>query len=298
MRIHAGLRAALCGHLGVVAAAALVIGCQGPPPGGPARLEVAVLQGFARPEAPLADAASPVTLVVDARSDEAVERAVRFVDALPATTPLEAFAFGHQRGADACEPGRAIAAGSRGQLAARLGALPRAGRGSLAAALESAMPTSEPARSGGRAVVFSAFEPSDGCADVCEQADRLAALDVLVDWVVVGDGEPPACLASRVPALRGPGPIASSLAPTPPTFQVRAGSGAAGDALAAGRAGDTVTVVPGESTVWIDLDPPEAVGPLRVRPGDRLKLVVLDFPMADPPVRSWWVEGAETRGAP
>jgi hypothetical protein len=51
-----------------------------------------------------------------------------------------------------------------------------------------------------------------------------------------------------------------------------------------------VELAAGEVTVWLDLEPPEPVGPLHLAAGQRLYVRVLDFPMTDPPLRRWWVE--------
>ncbi len=283
--------------------ATLLLGCQTPVSlGETARLEVVVLQGFATPTAPLDQLGAEVTVLVDARSREALQRAATFVEALPAGVRPAAIASGPARRGEACRVGRALSAPTAAQMASRLETLATAESGSLSAALAA---WSEDRRAEGtpeRVVVFSAFEAEpEGCADLCATASSLAEQGVVLDWVAVGEGRAPACLAD-LPRPGGAGPIATALAPTPPTFQVRTGPGAVaggpgalGDGLAAGRAGDTVTLLPGTVTVHFDLEPAEQVGPLDVEPGERLRLVLVDFPMAAPPHRSWWIErpGAE-----
>lgn len=268
-----------------------VFGCQTPVSlGGPAKLEVVVLQGFATPTAPLDQLGSSVTVVADSSSREALQRAATFVDALPARVRVEAIASAPTRHTETCRVGRSVSAPTPAQVASRLATLATADSASLSAALAAWQADRDASSASDRVVIFSAFdEEPEGCPDLCSTAATLAAEGVSFDWVAVGDQRAPACLA-ELPRPEGAGPIATALAPTPPTFQVRTGPGMSGDGLAAGRAGDTVTLLPGTVTIHFDLDPPEQVGPLDVEHGDRLRLVLVDFPMASPPHRSWWVE--------
>ncbi len=268
-----------------------LVGCQTAPDQGPATLEVNVMQGFARPTVPLSESVVPVTVIVDARTAQGPERAAAFVAALPVTTELQAVAIGLRPSAEECAVGQTVSGRTTEQVATRLRGMRNGEGGSLAATLRSF--SGEGARPAGRVVVFSSFQAEPSCEDLCEAASDLVQGETFVDWVVVGEGDAPSCLGELLPQLAGSGPVAASLEPAPPTFQVRAGADPAGDGLAAGRAGDTVSVVPGAVTVWLDLEPPEAVGPMALEAGQKRRLFVLDFPMADPPLRSWWTEEGE-----
>ncbi len=268
------------------------VGCQSPRAQGPAQLTVEVQRGFVPPTTPLGELPARLALVVDARSRASAQRAAVFARALPEASALSVRVIG---GVSACAPGSDWSGRDREQLPILLAERPGGGEGSLAGALgrvaEELLPVAE--RESARVVVFTdRFE--DPCSDLCEAAARLAAGGAWLDWVIPAGAQAPACLVRARPVLEGPGPLVTRLTAPAPTFQVRMGRTVAGDALAAGRAGDTVQVAPGDVTIWLDLQPPESAGPFRVAPGEHLRLRVLDFPLAEPPMRRWQLERGES----
>ena len=277
------------GTLAVVALALLGgVGCQSPTRYGPAQLTVEVQRGFVSPTAPLGELPVRLALVVDTRSRVSAERAAVFVRALPEASALSVRVIG---GASGCGPGSDWSGRDREQLRLLLTGRSGGEEGSLGAALgrvaDELLPVAD--RESARVVVFT-DRLEDSCADLCAVAARLAAGGAWLDWVVPAAAQAPACLLGARPTLEGPGPLVTRLTAPAPTFQVRLGPTPDGDALAAGRAGDTVPVAPGDVTVWLDLQPPESVGPFRVAPGEALRLRVLDFPLAEPPMRRWQLQ--------
>ncbi len=282
-------------------AALTLVGCQAlpslqaPGPSGPAQLSVQVHRGFAVPDTPLGDPPTPVEVLVDARGGSggrSLGHASAFVDALPPGSLTRARLVGHAT-AEGCDEGLRLEPRTGQDLAAQLQRASSGGSGSLAAALRGVAVEPRSARSSERLVVFSAAL-EDACSDLCVAAQQLSTRGLWIDWVVPPEVAVPSCLAGLRPRIEGPGPLVGRLSPSEPSFQVRIGHAPDGDALAAGRSGDTVSVIPGDVTVWLDVSPPEIIGPLRLAPGEVASVHVLDFPMREPPLRTWWLE----RGTP
>jgi hypothetical protein len=143
-----------------------------------------------------------------------------------------------------------------------------------------------------RVVLLTAFETE--CAPrLCETAGALAARGAWSLAALGSDVRVPACLESLRPAPRATIPwLAQWSAAKPPAFTIEAiaaGDGAP-QVLAQGSAGAPVRVSAGLRRIRIALDPPELVGPIQLRPNQRLRIRVMDFPLSAPGARSWQVE--------
>jgi hypothetical protein len=149
-----------------------------------------------------------------------------------------------------------------------------------------------------RVVLLTAFETE--CAPrLCETAGALSARGAWLDVAALGsDVRVPACLENLRPAPRATIPwLVQWSAAKPPAFTIEAVAAGevAPQVLARGSAGVPVRVSAGLRRIRIALGPPELVGPIQVRPNQRLRIRVMDFPLSAPGARSWQVEviGAE-----
>jgi hypothetical protein len=273
----------------------LGLACATPPP---ARLRVEVLRGF---EQALSESAAEarvevlldVTRSMRARTAAGPQRLVaaraagaRLARELPDGTALGLYALGATGGS--CQAVRRVGYSEfgppRGELAKRIDALESKGEGSLAAALLEIRKglVEQKAADGARIVAITDLEDACG-GDLCGAASSLIAAGVPLDLVIVGEAQPPGCLAELEP-VRGADSAAI------PAVRVLA-PGADAALLARGVANGVALVVPaGRAAVEVDLDPP-----LRLErsfaPGAVVRLRVLDFPALDPPVREWrWEE--------
>ena len=287
--------------LALLAAAA----CQGGPlPTAPAaEVSIEILGGFAlRPPVP----AEPerVELLIDVTTSlragpagaehfrAARSAAARFLTQLPADTALGVGVLGLTPGRDCASATRLGGARrelSRAQFGRRVETLHPAGEGSLAVALaelRGALSASEDlARS--HVVVFSDLGSECG-GDLCDAAEMLLDSGAQLDFVVLGDAEPPACFDSLTPEEPERD---DSLVQDPPVFRIVAydpGPEREPFLLAEGRADGTRRRVPaGPVTVLVGFDPPSLIGPLVLSPGTWTHIRVVEFPALDPPVREW-----------
>jgi hypothetical protein len=70
----------------------------------------------------------------------------------------------------------------------------------------------------------------------------------------------------------------------------------AGAAIEGRAGGPPVKAPPGLARIVVGLDPPLEVGPIRLGTGALVRVRVLDFPDADPPVRDWSIEVVTSGG--
>jgi hypothetical protein len=282
-----------------VALVALLCGalcaCVAPTPP-PARVSVALLSG--RPASPPAGPAR-VAVVVDAGEDMAEltsggasywtgarRAAERLIGSLPTHTRADLLLAGGTAEAGCLSPPEPLA--DDAAVATRLAEATPAGRAALAATLERLAERAGEGDGPSRAVVFTRLSQSCG-GDLCAAAQRLAARDVRLDLVVIGDAQPPACLA-ELSQREWASPPAGWAAATPVPFHVSSPSLEPGLRLCTDAGGHALPVPPGRATLVVRLEPP-----LRLErsfaPGSRWQLQVLDFPALDPPVREWvWRE--------
>jgi Ca-activated chloride channel family protein len=264
--------------------------------------------------APVPAAASPqrVELVLDltrsmlardAAGDTRAESAKRGASELTATlragTELGLRSLGHRPGAArACSESERVVdppADDRDTAARRLRALAPRSEASLAAALEAVRLDLEREASAGRTrvVVFTDFEDSCG-GDLCGTAHRLVADGAWLEIVAQGPAVPPACLADLEPPAREAPSAAAAAAPAPLRFEVSSARDARAPAgwTGAGQAGEgPLTVPPGLVTLQVQLDPPEEIGPIRVEPGEQVRVTLVDG--GGPGLRTWRVERGE-----
>lgn len=281
---------------GVAGLLALALAACASPTPPPARVSVVLLRGRPPVTAPTAER---VAVVVDAGLDMAElsgagpsywtgarRGAERLIGSLPPETRADLYLAGGAEDAG-CAVSAEPLAGSEAVAARLTGATP-AGLAPLAATLERIADEAEAGEGPARAVLFTRLSGACG-DDLCAAAGRLASRDVRLDLVVIGDAQPPACLAelaardhTRPPAGWGPA--------EPVPFHVSSPSLEPGLRLCADAQTLAMPVPPGRATVVVRLDPP-----LRLErsfpAGSRWQLEVLDFPALDPPVREWhWRE--------
>ena len=286
--------------------ALVAAGCQSPPPppAQPAEVSIEILSGFAsRPPVP-APEIERVELLIDvtislragpagAEHFRAARRAAaRFLDRLPAATPLAVRALGLAPG-NGCASASVLGSGRRkltpAELATRVETLQPAGEGSLAVALAELRGVLAASGDLGRSrvVVFSDLGSECG-GDLCTAAELLLEAGTRLDFVVLGDAAAPACFAELAPAEPHPEP---PLLLDPPVFRVVAydpGPAREPFPLAEGRADGSRRRVPaGPVTVLLGFDPPSLIGPLMLSPGTWTHIRVVEFPALDPPVREW-----------
>ena len=288
---------------GVIAALAAAA-CQGPPPSAPAEVSIEIMGGYAlRPQAP-APGPERVELLIDVTSSlragppgaetfrAARSAAARFVETLPAETPVGVRALGLTPGTG-CSSAVLLGGGrrelTRAEVGRRLESLSPAGEGSLAVALAelggALKAREELAHS--RVVVFSDLGAECG-GDICDAAEMLLDAGARLDFVVLGEAPAPACFETMT--AQEPPPD-ESLRLRPPVFRIVAydpGPEREPFLLAEGRADGTRRRVPaGPVTVLLDFEPPSLIGPLVLSPGTWTHIRVVEFPGLDPPVREW-----------
>ena len=275
-----------------------------PPAAPPAEISIEILGGFALRPPVSAPEPERVELLVDVTTSLSAgpggaehfravrSTAARFLERLPAETPVAVHALGLSAGGD-CASATRLASGrrelSRAELGRRVQTLRPAGEGSLAVALaelRGALSASgDLTRS--RVVVFSDLGSECG-GDLCTAAEMLLDSGTRLDFVVLGDAEAPACFDSLTPAEP---PQETSLLQDPPVFRIVAydpGPEREPFLLAEGRADGTRRRVPaGPVTVLVGFDPPSLIGPMVLSPGTWTHIRVVEFPALDPPVREW-----------
>jgi hypothetical protein len=228
--------------------------------------------------------------------------AAHLLRSLPQDVPTSLVAFG-TRG-PACEAPPLLLgpeSGRPGVLALRAEELSPAAEASLASALDSvaAELAAGPVGDRTRVVVFSDFEPKCG-GDLCEAGERLVSTGATLDLVVLGGGQVPACLRSPAPPVGLPDVVSRGTDLPPVSFRLVAAPDGPPRVPANGVAGERpLRVDPGAAMVELALSPPLDV-PVLLSAGALLRLRVMDFPAASPPVRDWLVQTeappAETTG--
>jgi len=131
------------------------------------------------------------------------------------------------------------------------------------------------------------------CAErLCESAARLIDEGAWLDFVQFGSGPVPTCIGKLRPTPREPASLGAAFAPSPPTFRIETALPAgAPRTLARGTAqGPPIEVGPGYRTVVVELNPEERIGPVRLVPGQRARIRLMDFPLSAPDQRQWQIE--------
>jgi hypothetical protein len=230
------------------------------------------------------------------RNDLARRAAADFLRALPEDQPVEVSALGTRgENAGCTAPVPLSGASSREALISRVeqaGAGRETSEASLAFAIDGARRRLV-ARAGTarRLVVFS--DLADDCGgEWCEAVTRAASEGISVELVELGPVLSASCLREmRLPDFEHAG--SSPEPPAYPVFQVRRATpeGASERVLSNGRAGSqNASVPPGRAVVSIELEPPEWIGPLELRPGSHTRIRVLDFVGSNPPWREVFVQ--------
>jgi hypothetical protein len=182
--------------------------------------------------------------------------------------------------------------------ARRLLAQPPHGEVDLASALDAVASrlVSEGAMAGARLVVASDLD-ARCLGDVCAAAARAVSAGASLDWIVLGEAEPPDCLAAVAVSPDAPTPLALQGRLAPPQVVVvpkeafLAGGPRAREAsISAAADGAPFDAPPGEVFVQVELTPRLVIGPVVLPPGGEARIDVLDFPAASPPQREWRID--------
>ncbi len=257
----------------------------GPGPAGPARLEVVM---DVTPSMAVTTRGKPSNL------DVARAGAAQLLRSLPPDVPASLVAFG--TGDPPCEAPPLVLGPEVGRpavLALRAEEMTPAAEASLASTLDrvAAALAAEDLAERTRVVVFTDLAAQCGM-DPCKAWEKLLATGATVDLVVLGDGLVPACLRSFAPPGGLPVSVSRRTDMDPVSFQVVATPAEPEREPAAGVAGEPpMRVDPGSAIVELALTPPLNV-PVVLSAGELLRLRVIDFPEASPPVRDWRVETA------
>ncbi|HME68792.1 MAG TPA: hypothetical protein VKM54_02875 [Myxococcota bacterium] len=281
-----------------------VAGCVAPPPP-KAWLEVDVARGLA-PEPGEARPAR-VEVVMDvtpsmaaatrgksSNLDAARAGAAQLLRSIPPDVPATLVAFG-ATGA-ACDASLLVLGPESGRpavLALRAEELTPAAEASLASTLDSVATAlaAEKVAERTRVVVFTDLVAQCG-GDPCAAGEKLLATGATLDLVVLGDGSVPACLRSPVLPSGLPASVSRRTDTDPVSFRLVAAPAGPAREPTDGVAGERpVRVDAGPATVELALTPPLDV-PVVLPAGTLLRLRVIDFPGASPPVRDWLVETA------
>jgi hypothetical protein len=279
----------------VVVLASVLCACVVPSPP-PAQVGVVLLAGNAAREIP---EPGRVAVLVDAGADMAElsadgpsywigarRGAERLIGSLPAELRADLFLVGGAEDARCEDPVPGLV--EPAVVAQRLAEATPSGRAALVATLAGLAEQAEGEADLARAVVFTRLSGACG-GDLCEAAQRLAARDVRLDLVVIGDASPPPCLAALAHRDPARAPSGWSVSANP-AFHVDSPSLDPGHRLCGEAEAHPLPVPPGEASLVVQLDPPLNVT-RQFAPGSRWQLEVLDFPQLDPPVREWrWRE--------
>jgi len=226
--------------------------------------------------------------------DAARAGAAQLLRALPPDVPATLVAFGVS--GPACQAPPLVLGPESGRpavLALRAEEMSPVAEASLASTLDSvaiALAEQEVAERT-RVVVFADFASQCG-GDPCAAGAKLLATGATLDLVVLGEAQVPACL--RSPVLPGglPASVSHRTDANPVSFRLMAAPAGPARAPADGVAGErAMRVDPGPAMVELALTPPLEV-PVVLSPGALLRLRVIDFPEASPPLRDWAVETA------
>jgi hypothetical protein len=176
----------------------------------------------------------------------------------------------------------------------------RSSGASLAASMALARLDDELARSDEESRVVLVAALQDECTpSLCEAAARIAKRGTWLDVASLG-GDPgqPACLGQLRPSTMAPiGWLPAWSKRQPPAFTIESvpPSGREPVVLARGVAGTLVRAPAGVHRVRVALDPPEVIGPVQLRAGERLRIRIMDFPLSAPGARTWEVESVDAR---
>jgi len=217
--------------------------------------------------------------------------AAHLLRSLPQDVPTSLVAFG-TRGPTCEAPPLVLGpeSGRPGVLALRAEELSPVAEASLAATLDSVAAglAAGPVGERTRVVVFSDLEPKCG-GNLCEAGERLMSTGATLDLVVLGGSQVPACLKSPAPPLGLPGAVSRGTDLVPVSFRLVAAPDGPTRVPANGVAGERpLRVDPGPAVVELGLTPPLEV-PVVLSAGTLVRLRVMDFPAASPPVRDWSV---------
>jgi hypothetical protein len=142
-----------------------------------------------------------------------------------------------------------------------------------------------------RVVVFTNLVSQCG-GDLCAAGEKLLATGATLDLVVFGEGLVPDCLRSFSVWSGPPASVVRRTDPEPISFRLLAAPDGPVREPAEGVAGERpVQVDAGPGVVELALTPPLDV-PVVLSAGSLLRLRVIDFPGASPPMRDWVVETA------
>lgn len=295
-----------------------VAGCasnQKATPTGPARVSVEVHRGLANVSAWPTETLPRVEVVVDvsssmrsfvgsvSRADAAQSGAMQLIQSLPSGTEIGLHALGHVRGGACTAPQpltNAFEVVRRETLEGRIAALRSQSESSLAETLLGVHKELSEAGAAGRArvVVYTDLEDGNCGGDLCAAAQEIIGAGGQIDLVLLGTARPPACLRGLTPGGAPPGPLATTLVPAAPTYQIvevertstSFDEGTGAQTVTGRTGGQSVEVRPGLVMLTVDLDTPERIGPFNAPAGTETRVRVIDFPTASPPLRSWRVE--------
>jgi len=158
--------------------------------------------------------------------------------------------------------------------------------GELRSAL-AAEPQSAPAK------VLLVADLNEECAPrLCGEARSLIQAGAWIDFVQLGSGTAPECIAELRPAAVEPSSLRSVSGRAQVGFRVEAANPAQQNrVLARGQAASApLEVGPGYRTIVVELNPEERIGPIRVDRGQRIRVRLLDFPLSAPTAREWTIE--------
>lgn len=278
----------------------------GPQPDAPpAELAVEIWSGFQQPPSLAPPPPLRVEILLDLTSSMrahapgapprylgARESAARLVESLAGDTPLGVRALGLTRGVR-CSQATPVAEGAvaalRTRLPGRLRALAPASEGSLAAAFDAVRRDLAGDLEGARIVALTDLDNECG-GDLCAAGAALVGAGARLELIVLSNAALPDCFLDFAPS--GPPRLAGSSPPADaPRFLVErhnSGRDEAGEVLGRGRAdGTPVTVASGAALVTVEMEPPAVIGPMRLSPGTRTRVRVLDFPLLTPRMREW-----------
>ena len=298
-------------RVGLALSVAGLAACAGPkplPPAAPALVAVEILRGAV----PVPESAGRVAIVIDAsasmrrqavagasRLAAAKVRASEVLETLPSGARVSVDAVGGSNGGTCAAPVQVASPSTDTEAAAEaLRQLAPAGEGSLAEALQSVIRslTKEGVADGARILALGDLE--DGCGvDLCAAVSAVVASGASLDLVLLGERSTPECVESAHP---GPALLPGLATLPPPTrFEVLPAAGG----IVAGVSGASAVRAPaGAARIAIALEPPLEIGPITLAAGALVRVRVLDFPAASPPVREWSLEvlavGADIAASP
>ncbi len=134
---------------------------------------------------------------------------------------------------------------------------------------------------------------SSECAPLlCSAAERLIQQGGWLDLVQVGTGAPPNCLSQLRPSSRQPSALTAVGSQPAPSFRIESVvAEGTPRVLARGTAqGPPIEVGVGYRAIVVETQPEERIGPIELRPGQRVRVQLMDFPVSAPSAREWKIE--------